>query len=54
MESNPLGMALPSVLEQPLNTWTRRYLPSLFATLEKNLQQEQQAQLQGIQKELAH
>lgn len=43
MESNPLGLALPKFVEQPLNRLARQAFPQMFATLEKNLKQEQKA-----------
>ena len=46
MESNLLGMALPSFIEQPFNAWARRNLPKVFARLEQNLTLEQKAQQQ--------
>ena len=33
-ESNPLGIALPKVIEAPLNRWVRRLSPRTFARLE--------------------
>ena len=49
MESNLLGMALPSFIEQPFNAWARRNLPKVFARLEQNLTLEQKAQQQIAQ-----
>lgn len=36
MESNPLGIKLPSLVERPLNTLARRLLPKTFERLEEN------------------
>ncbi|XID75099.1 hypothetical protein ACF3NA_00550 [Alkanindiges sp. WGS2144] len=44
MESNLLGMRLPLFIEKLFNAWSRKKLPGVFATLEKNLQLEQKAQ----------
>jgi hypothetical protein len=53
MESNLLGMALPSFIEKPFNAWARKNLPDLFARLEQNLTLEQKAQQQLQQDEAA-
>lgn len=41
MESNPLGMALPQWIEQPLNQGLRRAFPKVFARVEANIRLEQ-------------
>ena len=40
METNPLGIKLPKVIETPLNRWARKLLPGTFAKLEKNARVE--------------
>lgn len=37
MESNPLGMWLPQVIEQPLNKISRQLFPQVFARVEANI-----------------
>lgn len=49
LESNPLGLALPKVIERPLNRLARRLLPGAFARLESNMRDEQVAKRQGIE-----
>ena len=40
MESNPLGLPLPKIVEAPLNAWSRRLLPKVFERVEANIRLE--------------
>lgn len=49
METNLLGMALPVLIEKPLNTLTRQLFPAIYARLTQNLDNEQAAQQKIVQ-----
>lgn len=49
MESNPLGMKLPGVLERPLNRLARRLSPQAFAKLDENRRQEEENRRNGVE-----
>jgi hypothetical protein len=40
MESNPLGLPLPKIIEAPLNAWSRRLFPKVFERVEANIRLE--------------
>lgn len=48
MESNPLGLPLPQMLERPLNTALRGLFPQVFARVERNIAQEEQRRLTQV------
>ena len=48
MESNPLGLPLPQMLEQPLNATLRGLFPQVFARVERNILQEEQRRVQQV------
>lgn len=48
MESNPLGIKLPSLVEKPLNKLARRLLPKTFERLEENRVTEAINKAKGI------
>ncbi len=48
MESNPLGIALPQLIEKPLNAISRKLFPKMFERLEQNLIHESSQKQQGI------
>ena len=49
METNPLGIRLPKVIEKPLNRWARKLLPGTFETLDKNAREEADNRRKGIE-----
>ncbi len=49
MESNPLGMRLPGVVERPLNRLARRLSPRAFERLDSNRRQEAANRQAGIE-----
>ena len=53
-ESNPLGMKLPRILEQPVNRLARRLLPRAFARIEGQSAQEKDQRQLGIEIPLAN
>ena len=48
MESNPLGLSLPQMLEQPLNAALRELFPKVFARVERNIVQEELRRVQQV------
>lgn len=48
IESNPLGLALPHWVEQPLNTVVRGMFPQVFARVERNIVQEEQRRVAQV------
>ena len=47
-ESNPIGIKLPSFIENPLNKLARRYAPKAFAKVDANMRIEEARKLKGI------
>ncbi len=49
MESNPLGIKLPSLIEAPLNRIARKLMPSAFERLDSNMRMEKDNRQKGIE-----